>query len=186
MDRTTELLEELRCYRPADLHEAQHHRAVLDLLSYGVAPFSRERFVPGHVTASAFIVDPSSWRVLLHHHRRLNRWLQMGGHVEDGETATEAALREGSEESGLSDLELMGEGVIDVDVHDIPAAEGEHEHLHFDVRYVFRTASPESIMIDRAESNELAWVELDQAVLLMNERAADRAMLKIRGLLSGR
>ncbi len=186
MDRTTELLEELRRYRPADLQEAQHHRAVLDLLSYGEAPFSRGHFVPGHVTASCFIVDPSSKRVLLHHHRRLNRWLQMGGHIESGETAIQAALREGSEESGLSDLELLSDGVFDVDVHDIPAGKGEPEHLHFDVRYVVRTSRPESIMIDRAESNELAWVELDRAIPLMNEAASSRAMVKIRRLLAGR
>ncbi len=186
MDRKTELLEELRRYRPGDLQEAQNHRAVLDLLCYGAAPFSRAEFVPGHITASCFIVDPSSSRILLHHHRRLNRWLQMGGHVDGSESAIEAALREGAEESGLPDLELLTGEVIDVDVHEIPPAGDEPEHLHFDLRYAVATSSPESIMIAPEESNELSWFELDRAIPLMNECASSRAILKIKRLLSGR
>lgn len=183
MDRTSALLEELRLFRAADSVEAQHQRAVLDLLSYAPSPFSRGQFVPGHITGSCFIVDPVSRRVLLHHHRRLGRWLQMGGHVENGESAMEAALREGREESGLPDLTPMRDGAFDLDVHDIPAAKGEPDHLHFDIRYVARTSQPESIMIDRAESNELAWVDLHRAAPLMNEEASKRAMLKITKML---
>ena len=183
MNKTSELLEELRLYRPADPQEAQHHRSILDLLSYASSPFSRDHFVPGHITGSCFIVDPATERVLLHHHRRLDRWLQMGGHLEDGESAIEAAMREGAEESGLSDLVLLRDSAFDLDVHDIPAARGEPVHCHFDIRYVARTSRPESIMIDRAESKELAWVDLDKAVPLMNEDASKRAMLKIRKML---
>ena len=183
MDKTAELLEELRRYRPADLHEAQHQRAVLDLLSYAPSALSRNHFVPGHITGSCFIVDPASRRVLLHHHRRLDRWLQMGGHVEPGESAIEAALREGREESGLDDLVLLNDGAFDIDVHEIPAAKGEPDHSHFDIRYVARTSHPESIVIDPAESHELAWVGLDEAIPLMNEDASKRAMLKIRKMM---
>ena len=183
MDKRAALLEELRLFRAADSQEARHQRAVLDLLSYAASPFSRDQFVPGHITGSCFIVDPVSRRLLLHHHRRLRRWLQMGGHVEKGESALEAALREGREESGLSDLTLITDGAFDIDVHDIPALKGEPEHLHFDIRYVARTSQPQSIMIDRAESSELAWFDLEEAIPLMNEEASKRAMLKIRKML---
>jgi 8-oxo-dGTP pyrophosphatase MutT (NUDIX family) len=184
MEKAAQLLEELRLYRSADALEAEHHRAVLDLLSHGRSPFSRSEFVPGHITASCFVVDPCSQRVLLHHHRRLNRWLQMGGHVEAGESAIDAALREATEESGLRDLALLTDGIVDVDVHDIPAGKGEPDHSHFDVRYVARTSHPESIVIDRTESNELEWVELDRAIPLMNEEASKRVITKIRKILA--
>jgi 8-oxo-dGTP pyrophosphatase MutT (NUDIX family) len=186
MERTTQLLEELRCYHAADRLEAQHQRAVLDLLSYGTAPFSRAQYVPGHITASCFIIDPGSQRLLLHHHRRLDRWLQMGGHVEDGESAKDAALREAAEESGLRDLVMVSESVVDIDVHEIPPWKGEPGHSHFDVRYIARTSHPESIMIDRAESNELGWVDLDRAIPLMNEEASTRVILKIRKVVAGK
>lgn len=183
MEPRVELLEELRAYRAADAREAQHQRDILDLLSYGVEPLSRNQFIPGHVTASCFIVDPASKRLLLHHHKRLDRWLQMGGHIESGESARAAALREAAEESGLGDLELVVAEVIDIDVHSIPAAGPDPDHEHFDVRYVARTMRPESIKLSAAESNELAWVDLDRAVLLMNEEASRRAIMKIRKLL---
>lgn len=183
MEPRAELLEELRQYRAVDAVEGQHQRDILDLLSYGAAPFARQAFVPGHITASCFVVDPVSKRLLLHHHRRLDRWLQMGGHVDPGERAREAALREGREESGLSDLEIFGGAVLDLDVHPIPAANAEPDHAHYDVRYVARTMRPDSIKIAGAESKDLAWVDLDRAVTMMGEEGSRRVIMKIRKLL---
>ncbi len=185
MTRDQSLLAQLTRYEPADSLEGQHRRAMLDLLASSSDPFSRTHFVPGHFTASCFIVDDDG-RVLLHHHRRLNRWLQMGGHVEGEEAPDRAALREGAEESGLPDLELVGERILDLDVHAIPAGRGEPGHDHFDVRYVARTASPDAVTIDRAESNDLAWVTLSRAAELMPGAESVRVFQKIDRLLSGR
>ncbi|HEX9163406.1 MAG TPA: NUDIX domain-containing protein [Thermoanaerobaculia bacterium] len=183
MKKATQLLEELRRYQPADALEAQHHRAILDLLGYGRSPFSRSEFVPGHITASCFILDPDSGRLLLHHHRRLGRWLQMGGHVEPGESVLEAALREGAEESGLTDLVAMTDEVVDIDVHEIPAAKGEPDHAHFDIRYVAFTTQPSALTLDPNESYKLAWVKLEDAIPMMNEKASLRTIAKIGRLL---
>lgn len=186
MPRTTALLDELRHYRAADALEWQHHRAIVNLLKDTADPFSRTTFVPGHITASCFIIDPESQRLLLHHHRRLDRWLQMGGHVEGDEGPLQTAFREGAEESGLKDLELVVPDVFDVDVHFIPAGKGEPDHSHFDVRYLARTANPTAITIDRSESHDLAWVELDRAIPLMNEEASSRVIRKIEAVITRR
>ncbi len=177
MTRASALLEQLGTYLPAGALEAQHHRSIIELLSGDGDPFSRNHFNPGHITAGCFIVDGD--RLLLHQHKRLDRWLQMGGHVEGNETPAEAALREGAEESGLPDLELLLDGIFDLDVHAIPAGKGEPDHRHFDVRYLARTAVPDAISIDRSESNDLAWVPLDRAAALMNEEASTRVIRKI-------
>jgi 8-oxo-dGTP pyrophosphatase MutT (NUDIX family) len=177
MSRHERLLAELETYAGADPVEERHRLAMVDLLSSEGA-FSRSHFVPGHFTASCYILDDGA-RLLLHHHRRLNRWLQMGGHVEGDESPALAALREGAEESGLSDLRLSGE-IFDLDVHAIPAAKGEPQHDHFDVRYVARTHVPEAIAIDRAESNDLLWVTLDRAAELMPGPESQRVIRKIR------
>lgn len=180
--RRTDLLAQLERYRPADAVEARHHAAIVELLGGAAGAFDRAHFAPGHVTASCFIVD-GGHALLLHHHRRLNRWLQMGGHVEGDEHPRAAALREGAEESGLRDLELAVEGIFDLDVHLIPAGKGEPEHRHFDIRYVARTATPAAVAIDRKESNDLAWVPLGRAEALMNEAASSRVIQKIRSRL---
>jgi 8-oxo-dGTP pyrophosphatase MutT (NUDIX family) len=176
------LLAQLRVYEPADAAEAGHRAAMVDLLTYGADPFARGHFMPGHITASCYIVDGAG-RLLLHHHKRLDRWLQMGGHVEGDETPELAALREGREESGLDDLEAVQ--LLDLDIHAIPAGRGEPDHDHFDVRYLARTARPEGISIDRAESNDLAWVELDRAAELMPGPESLRVIRKLERLLTG-
>jgi len=57
-------------------------------------------------TVAIFVVQDG--KVLLIHHRRLNKWLPLGGHIELDEDPEQAALREAKEESGL-DVELLGE-----------------------------------------------------------------------------
>lgn len=179
------LLRQVREHRAADPLEEEHRQAFIELLERASDPASRTHFEPGHVTASVYVVDPATSRLLLHHHRRLDRWLQMGGHIEADETPQQAALREGAEESGLGDLELLTDSIVDLDVHFIPGSEkkGEPGHHHFDVRYVATTAAPAAIALAAAESKGLEWLELDRAEALMNEAAATRVILKIRRML---
>lgn len=91
---------------------------------------------------------------MLTHHRKLDRWLQLGGHADgDGDLAA-VALREAEEESGMSGLTLQG-GVFDLDRHLIPARGDEPAHWHYDVRFVVR-ASDEVFQVSE-ESHSLAW-----------------------------
>ena len=183
MSRERTLLEQLRAYSPVDGTEAAYRERMMDMLSYAAEPLSRSSFVPGHFTAGCFIVDGEG-RLLLHHHRRLDLWLHMGGHIEGEETAEAAAVREAVEESGLRDLELVG-GIFDLDIHEIPAARGEPDHDHFDVRYLARSSSPDAISIDRGESHDLAWVPLERAAKLMPPDAG-RVIRKIERVLRER
>ncbi|MFT7463499.1 MAG: 8-oxo-dGTP pyrophosphatase MutT (NUDIX family) [Pseudohongiellaceae bacterium] len=135
--------------------------------------------VPGHVTASAWVVTPDGKRYLLTHHKKLDRWLQLGGHV-DGEPHVElAALREASEESGLAPESLSlarigGElAVLDVDVHVIPAHGAEPAHEHHDVRFL--------VVVDRmrlpvvsAESHDVRWLDIDELRQLTDEESVLR------------
>ena len=179
MNRGDRLLDELRAYEPADAAESAHREAMLALLTNGDDAFSRAHFTPGHITASCYVIDDAQ-RLLLHHHRRLDRWLQMGGHVDAGEDSRVAALREGREESGLNDLALAHDGIFDLDVHAIPAGKGEPPHLHFDVRYFAATRTPDAIAFDANESKDLAWLPLDRAEALIDEEAGSRVIRKIR------
>ncbi|SRR5581483_759308 len=177
MSRRERLLEQLLVHRPADEAEERNVSQVVKLLTTAADPFSRSHFEPGHITASCFIVDGEG-RLLLHHHKRLNRWLQMGGHVDEGEHPVQAARREGWEESGLADL-VIEEQILDVDVHPIPASKGDPLHHHFDVRYVARTESPLSINIRPDESNELAWFTMERAAAMMDAPESVRVIEKL-------
>ena len=103
-------------------------------------PFRRED-PDGHVTASAVVgreSRPQHYEFLLVFHRKLDRWLQPGGHVEpDDSSVFEAALREAREETGIPDFAApLGDAILDLDVHAIPAFGDDPAHSHFDVRFL--------------------------------------------------
>ena len=110
----------------------------------------------GHFTGSAWLVSADGQRVLLTHHRKLGRWLQLGGHADGDPDLARVALREAEEESGLARLALDGEEIFDLDRHRIPARGVESEHWHYDVRYVVRAGPDENFAVS-AESLALAW-----------------------------
>lgn len=184
LDKIICFRETLDCFDAQDTASGHFRRRMVDLLeTAGPDAFSRNHFVPGHITGSAFIVSPKDELVLLHHHRRLDRWLQMGGHSDGELDASEIARREGTEESGLCDLEFLDPAILDLDIHQIPAARGEPAHEHFDVRYALFTRNPDSIFRQEAESNELMWFSFEEAIEKMKEPGAERAIARLGKLL---
>lgn len=123
-------------------------------LATGAPVFAREH-TSGHFTGSAWLVSVDGARVLLTHHRKLGRWLQLGGHADGDGDLARVTLREAEEESGLRDL-VVEPAVFDLDAHRIPARGSEPEHWHYDVRYVVRATGSEEYAIS-AESLALAW-----------------------------
>jgi 8-oxo-dGTP pyrophosphatase MutT (NUDIX family) len=146
---------------PADAKEAADLRIVVRMLA-GAADIMSPSHAAGHVTGSALVVDAGSGRFLLHRHRTLGRWLQVGGHADPGEDdPAVTALREAHEETGLADLRFLREGPIDIDVHEIPARPDRAAHLHLDFRYALVTDDPRPGGLAAGESAEFAWLTLD-------------------------
>lgn len=154
--------------RQAFVDYSQRHReheqvtqAFLALLDEGgVDPFTRERLA-GHFTGSAWLVSADGKRALLTHHRKLQRWLQLGGHADGDHDLAAVALREAEEESGLPGLTLASADIFDLDRHWIPERKDVPGHWHYDVRYVVVAGDNEAFVVSE-ESLELAWRPVDE------------------------
>lgn len=133
--------------------------------------------VPGHLTGSAWIVDPTRTRTLLTHHHKLDKWLQLGGHADGDSDLLAVALREAREESGLTRLAVVSPTVFDVDRHLIPARKSEPAHYHYDIRFMIEADPAEPLVVSN-ESKDLAWVEVSRVTALNPEESMARMVRK--------
>jgi len=167
------LIELLRNHVPADGTEEKHRENTLSFVSRTPNCASRET-LSGHVTASAWILSPDLNSVLLTHHKKLGRWLQLGGHVEDDVSIQAAALREAREESGIPKMDLLDEALFDIDVHLIPERKNTPAHYHYDFRFLILAGDREFIV--STESNDLAWLDTTE----ITESVADDSIVRMQ------
>jgi 8-oxo-dGTP pyrophosphatase MutT (NUDIX family) len=142
-------------------------------LGEGERVFSRGA-LEGHFTGSAWLVSADGERVLLTHHRKLGRWLQLGGHADGDMDLARVALREAEEESGLVELSVEP-APFDLDRHRIPARGDEPEHWHYDVRYVVHAGASEAYVVNE-ESNALAWRSIRE---IADDPSADASLARM-------
>jgi len=170
------LLEQLSEYASRHPEEADVINRFIDFVKSETDCFERS-LRKGHITGSAWVVNEDGSQVLLTHHRKLDRWLQLGGHADGESDVLAVAFTEAVEESGLSELTHLGPGIFDIDIHPIPERKGEPEHLHFDVRYLLRAnGSTDYIVSD--ESHDLRWVKPEEVEALTTEGSMVRMVRK--------
>jgi 8-oxo-dGTP pyrophosphatase MutT (NUDIX family) len=147
---------DVEAFRPGDDEEAGWRNAFLDHLDRLARPLDRDADLT-HVTASAIVVSPN--RVLLHRHRVLGIWLQPGGHLDEGESPADAAVREAAEETGIEAVHPNGQATV-IHLHVGPGGRG---HTHMDLRYLLRAAEipPDP---PPGESQDVAWFDWDDAI----------------------
>lgn len=134
----------------------------------------------GHLTGSAWIVDPARTRTLLTHHRKLDKWLQPGGHADGDPDLCAVAMREAVEETGVEGMRLVSPKIYDVDCHWIPARGDVAGHWHLDVRFMIE-ADPSKPFVVTDESHDLAWVALSGVARLNPEESMSRLVRKTVG-----
>lgn len=121
---------------------------------------TRRACVPGHITASLVLLDHDAHRVLLTLHPRVGAWVQLGGHVEDDDSSLlAAALREGTEESGILGI-TVDPVPLNLDIHAVTCSLGVPTR-HFDVQFVGRAPAGAEPVIS-TESDDLRWFDLDR------------------------
>jgi 8-oxo-dGTP pyrophosphatase MutT (NUDIX family) len=185
------LLDTLAAYRTFFPAEAEVVETICDLVQNHADCFDRT-CRPGHITGAAWILSSDRRRVLLTHHRKLDKWLQLGGHADGQWEVEQVALREAREESGMTAFDFVPiDGVLlpfDLDVHNIPArydAEGqqlEDAHEHHDVRFLL-VAQPGQAIHVSDESHDVAWFTSDEVLELTSDESVLRMLRKALELI---
>src|SRR5580698_3369438 len=119
---------------PSDGAALKSLELILMILACSPNPFSRAQFTPGHITSTGLVLAADGERLLMVYHRRLDRWLLPGGHVEpDDAEIWDTAQREVEEETGADLWHDLAPQLVGIDVHGIPARREEPYHLHHDL-----------------------------------------------------
>jgi 8-oxo-dGTP pyrophosphatase MutT (NUDIX family) len=175
---TTVAAAELRTWAAPDPGQDALRHALLAFLAARPDDACSRSCAPGHLTASALVLDAAGERTLLTLHPRVGRWIQLGGHCEPGDdTLLAAALREATEESGIDELEIDPQP-LHLDVHPVTCSLGVPTR-HLDVRYLVRAPAGAVPRIS-VESDDLRWWPLDRlpadqdTVAVMVAAARDR------------
>lgn len=174
MDRKA-LTESLNKYRTPFEEESTFISDFIQLTQDENA-YSRDR-KQGHFTASAWIVNKKRTHALMTLHKKLNRWLQLGGHADGHENLLEVAMAEAREESGLTSLRFVDYRIFDIDRHLIPKIKDFPEHFHYDVRFLMEAEMNEPLTIS-SESKDLAWIPFDSVEDLVGPNPSILRMLE--------
>jgi len=159
-------------------------QSILSFLQADKNPFSRKNH-RGHFTGSAWIVNPDKSKILMTHHKKIGKWLQLGGHADDEEDLLKVSQREAKEESGLNNFVILSKEIFDMDIHEIPAIGAEPRHLHYDIRFLLEADPDRESITVSDESYDVAWIELDKIQQINSEESIMRMVKKTKILYQG-
>lgn len=171
------LQEELKHYLSNNPSEKINVDKMLEFLQEGENCFSRSN-QGCHFTGSAWIVDDTHQWILMTHHKKLNKWLQLGGHADKNENLLEVAFNEAVEESGFGDFTVVSDKIFDLDIHRIPQYKDIPPHYHYDIRYIFTSKMNPDIVVVSEESKDVAWVLKDDVLNKNDEQSIKRMLIK--------
>ena len=180
MSNRESLVRSIADYHTAYPEEHLFKKQFLELLENPRA-FFRDN-LPGHITASSWIVDRVRQYALLTHHAKLGKWLQPGGHADGQEDVLAVSQREAYEETGLTSLTPLSTAIFDLDIHPIPERAGFPAHLHYDIRFVFEARIEEAFTISN-ESHDLAWISVEEIGLKTGQNTSILRMTEKSGRL---
>ncbi len=168
-----DILEKLSKFAPRDRRDSECRDQFIEFIKANQGCFERSLEV-GHITGSAWIVNPGRNRYLLTFHKKLDLWLQLGGHADGKADVLEVALLEAREESGIEQVTPLSVQIYDLDIHRIPGHQGVPEHLHYDVRFICE-ADDRRVLTISDESHDLRWLTAKEVL----ERTSEESILRM-------
>ena len=166
------------------IHENPKENAPHDMLYFlrnETSVFSNNNY-KGHFTGSGWIVSRDRNYILMTHHKKIGKWLQLGGHADGEINLLEVALREAREESGIRSYSVLSEKIFDLDIHKIPNCNSEPFHFHYDVRFLLEADLKQEKITVSDESHDVVWFPIEDLEQLSPEISIQRMIKKTRSL----
>ena len=149
---------------------------VLDFLEYSGS--MDENDTKGHFTGSAWVINSKIDHILMTHHKKLNMWLQLGGHSNGEVDLLKVAIREAKEESGLQNFTSISHEIFDLDIHIIPKQIDLESHIHYDIRFLLITSFNKTDIKISEESHKVEWIPLKKVLDYNPEKSIERMVQK--------
>lgn len=170
------ILELLRNYWSDDQLENSMLQNTIQFIEQHPDCFERS-LLAGHVTGSAWVLNNEGTHALLMHHKKLNKWFQPGGHCDGDPDVMAVAAKEAVEETGVV-VEPLTTAVFDVDHHVIPENKGVPEHIHYDIRFLFRAEKTSDELPSNPEARSVRWIPLEEVEKYNNSPSITRMVHK--------
>ena len=171
-----DLISQLQGYKSRYHEEMLFASSIVDLL-YKEPDCFKRNLLSGHITGSAWVLNPGFSKTLLIHHKKLDKWLQPGGHADGEEDLHKVAKSELGEETGVVNSRLFSEAIFDIDIHEIPKFNKIPKHNHYDIRYLFIVDDAETLNANH-ESLDIRWWLLKDVLNLTNNENSILRMVK--------
>lgn len=177
------LQQKLAEYQPIDEQDQATLKLFQDFVAQHPQCFDRDFCHIGHITGSAWIISTNRQKAVLLNHRKLQKWLQPGGHSDSQPNTLEVALREAQEETGLKSLTPLSENIFDLALFTNKLLSTDRpNHTHYDVRFIFQANQQETLKNDK-DSEDIRWIHLNEIPNYNNQEDILRLIRKTKTIL---
>ncbi len=179
------ILEQLQEYQPFNEQEVHNKQVMIEFLTNHEDAFVRENQL-AHMTATGWIVNKSHTRVLMGYHNIYKSWGWLGGHADGDKDLLRVAMKEVAEESGLSKVTPLKDGIYGINILYVPAhvKRGKYVncHIHLDVEYIFEADENDPIRMKPDENSGVAWIDIDK----INDYVTEEIMKPVYAVLNAK
>ena len=172
MNKREKLFQEVQAFQPWNEQEEKDKERILRALEDIPNLFFRENDI-AHMTASAWLVNPSRDKVLMVYHNIYDSWSWLGGHADGEEDLLAVAMKEVCEESGVSSVRPVSDQIFSLEILTVDGhkKKGKYvsSHLHFNVTYLLEADEKESLSVKEDENSGVGWFSLEDAVAASTE-----------------